>query len=368
MSVQFSGGEPTLSPYFLDAVAYARKVGYTSVQAATNGIEFAKSKEFCKAAADAGLRYAYLQFDGIGNAANSHRKVGNSFDVKLQAIHNLHEAGVDIVPVTCIINGINNEQVGRIIEFALREPEEDQLPFVPAGFVYGPRRGCFGRASHGAALYAVAPGARCEEPDGPGRADAGLVPDFVHVDVLGLGGPGAWAGSRLGSAELRMPPELRHLDGADDRQGNQGSGSGDGVHQRGPAGEGHCARERRGARQDADHHWRGAGVDAELHAAECADALQDQGPADEVRQELRRERARATARFRPTGRWTISRSAARTAGTSCSSRACGSRTCSTTTSGARNSASFRMRRRKARSASARTTRAWAGATLSRRCT
>ncbi len=27
MSVQFSGGEPTLSPYFLDAVRYARKVG-----------------------------------------------------------------------------------------------------------------------------------------------------------------------------------------------------------------------------------------------------------------------------------------------------------------------------------------------------
>ena len=31
MSVQFSGGEPTISPYFLDAVSYARKVGYTSV-------------------------------------------------------------------------------------------------------------------------------------------------------------------------------------------------------------------------------------------------------------------------------------------------------------------------------------------------
>src|SRR6202007_1701521 len=48
MSVQFSGGEPTLSPYFLDAVAYAHKVGYNSVQAATNGIEFAKSLEFSK--------------------------------------------------------------------------------------------------------------------------------------------------------------------------------------------------------------------------------------------------------------------------------------------------------------------------------
>ena len=93
MSVQFSGGEPTLSPYFLDAVAYARKVGYNSVQAATNGIEFAKSPEFCKQAFDAGLRYAYLQFDGIGNAANSHRKVGNLFDVKLRAIENLHRRG-----------------------------------------------------------------------------------------------------------------------------------------------------------------------------------------------------------------------------------------------------------------------------------
>ena len=135
MSVQFSGGEPTLSPYFLDAVAYARKVGYESVQAATNGIEFAKSKELCRAAAEAGLRYAYLQFDGIGNAANSHRKVGNLFDVKLQAIHNLHEAGVDIVPVTTIINGINNEQVGRIIEFALDNPKKiNFLSFQPVSF------------------------------------------------------------------------------------------------------------------------------------------------------------------------------------------------------------------------------------------
>ena len=37
------------------------------------------------------MRYAYLQFDGIGNAANAHRKVGNLFDVKLKAIDNLHE-------------------------------------------------------------------------------------------------------------------------------------------------------------------------------------------------------------------------------------------------------------------------------------
>ncbi|PYR36489.1 MAG: radical SAM protein, partial [Acidobacteria bacterium] len=135
MSVQFSGGEPTISPYFLDAVRYARKVGYNSVQAATNGIEFAKSPEFAKAAAEAGLRYAYLQFDGIGNAANSHRRVGNLFDVKLRAIQNLHSAGVDIVPVVTIVNGVNNEQVGRIIEFALDNPKRiNFLSFQPVSF------------------------------------------------------------------------------------------------------------------------------------------------------------------------------------------------------------------------------------------
>ncbi|MGA6982783.1 MAG: radical SAM protein, partial [Candidatus Sulfotelmatobacter sp.] len=90
MSVQFSGGEPTLSPHFLDAIRYARQLGYDSVQAATNGIEFAKSPAFARQAAEAGLRYAYLQFDGIGNPANSHRNVGNLFDLKLRAIENLH--------------------------------------------------------------------------------------------------------------------------------------------------------------------------------------------------------------------------------------------------------------------------------------
>jgi uncharacterized radical SAM superfamily Fe-S cluster-containing enzyme len=45
MSVQFSGGEPTMSPYFMDAIRYARQLGYNSVQAATNGIEFAKSAD-----------------------------------------------------------------------------------------------------------------------------------------------------------------------------------------------------------------------------------------------------------------------------------------------------------------------------------
>ncbi len=135
MSVQFSGGEPSISPHFIESIKYARKVGYNSVQAATNGIEFAKSKDFCREAAEAGLRYVYLQFDGVGNDANSHRQVGNLFDVKMRAINNLHEAGVEIVLVTTLVNGINNDQVGSIVRFALDNPKKIAfLSFQPVSF------------------------------------------------------------------------------------------------------------------------------------------------------------------------------------------------------------------------------------------
>jgi len=135
LSVQFSGGEPTLSPYFLEAVAYARKLGYFSIQAATNGIRFAQDPEFARQAADAGLRLAYLQFDGVTNEANSHRKVGNLFDVKLRAIENLHSAGVDVTLVMTIVNTVNNDQVVPVIRFAAENIDKiNAISFQPVSF------------------------------------------------------------------------------------------------------------------------------------------------------------------------------------------------------------------------------------------
>jgi len=128
LTVQFSGGEPTISPFFLDAVSYARQIGYFSAQAATNGIRFAQDPEFAIAAAKAGLRIAYLQFDGVGEEANAHRKVGNLFDVKLRAIENLYRAGIDIALVVTIVKTVNDDQVGRIVKFAVENC--DKISFV----------------------------------------------------------------------------------------------------------------------------------------------------------------------------------------------------------------------------------------------
>jgi uncharacterized radical SAM superfamily Fe-S cluster-containing enzyme len=128
LTVQFSGGEPTISPVFLDAVAYARQIGYFSAQAATNGIRFAQDPAFAVAAAKAGLRIAYLQFDGVGEGANAHRKVGNLFEVKLRAIDNLYRAGIDVALVVTIVRTINDDQVGPIIRFAVDNC--DKISFV----------------------------------------------------------------------------------------------------------------------------------------------------------------------------------------------------------------------------------------------
>jgi 7,8-dihydro-6-hydroxymethylpterin dimethyltransferase len=135
LSVQFSGGEPTLHPAFLDSVRYARQLGYFSVQCATNGVRFAQEPEFALAAREAGLRLAYLQFDGVTNLANSHRKVSNLFDVKLRAIENLARAGIDVVLVVTVVGGINDDQVGPVVQFAIDNADKiTVVSFQPVSF------------------------------------------------------------------------------------------------------------------------------------------------------------------------------------------------------------------------------------------
>jgi uncharacterized radical SAM superfamily Fe-S cluster-containing enzyme len=135
VSVQFSGGEPTLSPHFLRAVSYARAIGYFSIQCATNGIRFAQQPELARAAREAGLRIAYLQFDGVGEEANAHRKVGNLFEVKQRAIENLYEAGVDVVLVVTVVRGVNDDQVGRVVRFAIENADKiTVVSFQPVSF------------------------------------------------------------------------------------------------------------------------------------------------------------------------------------------------------------------------------------------
>jgi 7,8-dihydro-6-hydroxymethylpterin dimethyltransferase len=133
--ILFSGGEPTLSPHFLEAVAHAKRIGFYRILAATNGIRFAQSEEFTRQAKDAGLHGTYLQFDGISNEKNQHRGVPNLFDVKVQAIENMAKVGMKTTLVTTVINTVNQDAIGPIVDFAIHNVDKVQtVVFQPVSF------------------------------------------------------------------------------------------------------------------------------------------------------------------------------------------------------------------------------------------
>ena len=55
--------------------------------------------------------------------------------MKLRAIENLHEAGIEIVLVVTIVNNVNNDQVGSIVKFAMDNPKKISfVSFQPVSF------------------------------------------------------------------------------------------------------------------------------------------------------------------------------------------------------------------------------------------
>jgi molybdenum cofactor biosynthesis enzyme MoaA len=226
LSVQFSGGEPTLSPDFLRAVSYAREVGYFCVQCASNGIRFAQEPEFCQQAKAAGLRLCYLQFDGVTNEANSHRKVGNLFDVKLRAIENLAAAGIDVVLVVTVVNGVNNDQVGKIVKFAIDNADKITVVSFQPCQLHRPRRRHQRRAAASAALHAQSPGPRHARPARRHGAPARLVSALGHESVQRRGRSAARGERRVRRAQVRLPPQLRHRHGPARQQDDEADGAG----------------------------------------------------------------------------------------------------------------------------------------------
>ena len=105
------------------------------MQAATNGLRFAQEPGFAQQCKDAGLRMVYLQFDGVTNASNSHRKISNLYDVKLRAIEECAKVGIDVILVVTIVNGVNNDQVGPIVQFAVDNADKvTVVSFQPVSF------------------------------------------------------------------------------------------------------------------------------------------------------------------------------------------------------------------------------------------
>ena len=132
--VQFSGGEPTVHPQFLEICAMAREMGFSHVQAATNGILLA-DLEFAQKAKEHGLTTLYLQFDGLSDDIYRRTRGEPLMEKKQQCIDNARKVGMKIVFVPTIVRGINDQQVGDILRFAIDNVDcVSGISFQPVAF------------------------------------------------------------------------------------------------------------------------------------------------------------------------------------------------------------------------------------------
>ncbi len=132
--VQFSGGEPTVHPQFLEILEMAREMGFTHIQAATNGILLA-DVEFAKKAKAAGLATLYLQFDGVTDDINLKTRGEPLLEIKMKCIEACRQAGMKIVFVPTIVKGVNDQQLGDILRVAIDNVDTvSGIAFQPVAF------------------------------------------------------------------------------------------------------------------------------------------------------------------------------------------------------------------------------------------
>ena len=116
-AVQFSGGEPTVHPRFLDIVASAKALGFSHIQAATNGLKFA-DPDFAGRAREAGLQYLYLQMDGTSDDVFRTLRGRPLLAEKLAVLESARKAGLRVIFVPTIVKGVNDHEIGNLLRLA----------------------------------------------------------------------------------------------------------------------------------------------------------------------------------------------------------------------------------------------------------
>jgi 7,8-dihydro-6-hydroxymethylpterin dimethyltransferase len=130
--VQFSGGEPTIHPQIIDFVKAAKDRGIPFVMINTNGKRIARDDRFLEQLKEV-RPSLYFQFDGFDT--ETYRIIRGEpgiLEEKLLALDRLASAGLNVTLVPTIERGVNEHELGGIIEFAIKHPAVRGINFQPA--------------------------------------------------------------------------------------------------------------------------------------------------------------------------------------------------------------------------------------------
>ena len=134
-NIQLSGGEPTLRDDLPAIIRMGREKGLSFFQLNTNGLRLAKEPGYAEALKAAGLNTVFLQFDGLHNEVYIKLRGRALLAEKQRCVEACAAAGLGIVLVPVIARGVNEDQVGPILRYALEKaPAVRGVHFQPVSY------------------------------------------------------------------------------------------------------------------------------------------------------------------------------------------------------------------------------------------
>lgn len=117
--LQLTGGEPTIRPDLPQIIEMAGRQGASAVELNTNGLVIGRDIAYLRALKNAGLTNIYLQFDGLDPSTTMTLRGRDVLPDKLQAIENCRIEKIPVILSVTIVEGVNDGELGRIIDFAM---------------------------------------------------------------------------------------------------------------------------------------------------------------------------------------------------------------------------------------------------------
>jgi uncharacterized radical SAM superfamily Fe-S cluster-containing enzyme len=128
--VQFSGGEPSIHPRILDMIRAARTRDIKIVMLNSNGVRISRDEAFAKALAELDV-CVYLQFDGFKRSTHEILRGEDTRETKMLALKNLTKYHVNTVLACTVQRGVNEDEYGAIVDFAMTERAVRGVVFQP---------------------------------------------------------------------------------------------------------------------------------------------------------------------------------------------------------------------------------------------
>jgi uncharacterized radical SAM superfamily Fe-S cluster-containing enzyme len=121
--VQISGGEPTLHPDFFEILDRVKAAPIRHVMVNTNGIRIAEDPAFAERLATYMPDFeVYLQFDSFEREPLMELRGADLRAIRRRALDRLNALGVSTTLVVTLKKGLNDSEIGKIIDFALEQP------------------------------------------------------------------------------------------------------------------------------------------------------------------------------------------------------------------------------------------------------